>query len=66
MFTIAQLIEHLPHSVSGVGDELARGDPDLEPFYSVGKVRPSELLGFAVVVRHVASVLRVCVVSRAK
>lgn len=44
-----QLIEHLPHSVSGVGEELARGDPDLEPFYAIGKVKPSELLGFVVV-----------------
>jgi len=46
---ICQLIEHLPHSVNGVGEELARGDPDLEPFYAVGKVKPSELLGFVVV-----------------
>lgn len=46
-----QLLEHLPHSVSGVGDELARGDPDNEPFNAVGKVKPSELLGFVVVVR---------------
>ncbi|CAM9757421.1 unnamed protein product [Scytosiphon promiscuus] len=44
-----ELIEHLPHSVSGVGEELARGDPDLEPFYAIGKVKPSELLGFVVV-----------------
>ena len=48
-----QLLEHLPRSVSGVGDELARGDPDLEPFeaHIVGKIKPSELLGFVVVVR---------------
>lgn len=47
--TNPQLIEHLPHSVNGVGEELARGDPDLEPFYAIGKVKPSELLGFVVV-----------------
>lgn len=49
--TSSQLLEHLPHSVSGVGEELARGDPDLEPFNAVGKIEPSQLLGFVVVVR---------------
>ena len=46
-----QLLEHLPHSVNGVGEELARGDLDLEPFYAIAKVVPSELLGYVVVVR---------------
>eukprot|EP00903_Cladosiphon_okamuranus_P021895 g20127.t2 len=44
-----ELIEHLPHSVNGVGEELARGEPDMEPFTAIGKVKPSELLGFVVV-----------------
>jgi len=40
--------------VNGVGEELARGDLDLEPFYGVAKVVPSELLGYVVVVSSCA------------
>lgn len=47
-----KLLENLPRTVSGVGEELARGDPDLEPFQAIGKVKPHELLGFVVVVRQ--------------
>lgn len=49
-----QLLENLPRSVIGVGEELARDDPDLDHFqgHIIGKIRPSELLGFIVVVRH--------------
>lgn len=52
-----QLLDHLPRSVKGVGEELARGDSSLESFdgFIVAKIKPSNLLGFVVVVRHLAS-----------
>lgn len=43
-------MEHLPHSVSGVGMELARGDPDLRQFTDIRTIKPAELLGYVVVV----------------
>lgn len=50
--SFAQLLENLPRSLKDVGEKLARGDSRLDSFGRkiVGKIKPSELLGFVVVV----------------
>lgn len=47
-----KLLDHLPHTVNGVGEELSRGHMDFEPFKHtpVGIVEPKRLLGFLAVV----------------
>lgn len=50
-YAFAKLFEHLPHSVTGVGKELSRGDDEHDPLWTTESGRRTALLGFVAVVR---------------